>query len=130
MNLEFLWFNLSQNDTTYVLPVLAGLTQFILSLMIAPGGEVRDIVPNKSKNKKVKKANEKEEDKAEMAASMQQQMIFVMPIIMGVIAARFPSGLALYWVVSNAFNIGQQYFVSGWGGLTTYYQRLLIKIGR
>ena len=130
MNLEFLWFNLSQNDTTYVLPVLAGLTQFILSLIIAPGGEVRDIVPNKSKNKKVKKANEKEEDKAEMAASMQQQMIFVMPIIMGVIAARFPSGLALYWVVSNVFNIGQQYFVSGWGGLTTYYQRLLIKIGR
>jgi len=130
MNLNFFWFNLSQADTTYILPVLAGLTQLILSLMIAPGGEVRDIIPNKSKNKKVKQANEKEENTADMAASMQQQMIFIMPIIMGVIATRFPSGLALYWVISNAFNIGQQYFISGWGGLTTYYQRLLLKIGK
>jgi YidC/Oxa1 family membrane protein insertase len=87
-------------------------------------------VPNKSKNKNVKAANEKEENTAEMAAAMQQQMIFVMPIIMVVIAAQFPSGLALYWVVSNIFTIGQQYFVSGWGGLIVYYQRLVNKYGK
>lgn len=130
MNLNFYIWDLTQVDSTYVLPVLAGVTQLILSLMIAPGAEIRDVVPNKSKSKKVKKANEKEEDTAEMAASMQQQMIFIMPVIMGVIAARFPSGLALYWVVSNLFNIGQQYFVSGWGGLTTYYQRLVNKYAK
>lgn len=128
MNINFFWFNLTQPDTSYVLPVLSGLTQLVLSLMIAPGGEIRDIVPNKSKDQKVKKANEKEEDTAEMAAAMQQQMIFVMPIIMGVIAARFASGLALYWVVSNIFAIGQQYFVSGWGGLEVYYHRLVNKL--
>jgi YidC/Oxa1 family membrane protein insertase len=130
MNLNFYLWNLTQVDTTYILPVLSGITQLILSLMIAPGAEIRDVVPNKSKSKKIKKANKKEEDTAEMAASMQQQMIFVMPIIMGVIAARFPSGLALYWVVSNLFNIGQQYFVSGWGGLNIYYQRLIGKYAK
>ncbi|MCC6711173.1 MAG: membrane protein insertase YidC [Candidatus Pacebacteria bacterium] len=130
MNLNFFWFNLTQADKTYVLPILSGLTQLILSLMIAPGGEVRDLVPNKSKNQKVKVANEKEENMAEMAATMQQQMIFVMPVIMVVITAQFPSGLALYWVVSNIFTIGQQYFISGWGGLIVYYQRLVNKYGK
>lgn len=129
-NLEFFWLNLGQPDPTYALPVLAAVTQLILSLMIAPGAEIPDVVPNKSSNKKVKKTNEKEEDMAEMAASMQQQMLFIMPIMTGVIALRFPSGLALYWVVATVFSIAQQYFISGWGGLTTYYQRFVRKYAK
>ncbi len=130
MDLNFLWFNVTQTDSTFILPILAGLTQLVLSLMIAPGAEIRDIVPNKSNSKKVKEANAKEEDTAEMAATMQQQMLFVMPVIMGVVAAQFPAGLALYWVVSNIFTIGQQYFISGWGGLKTYYQRFIGKYAK
>ena len=123
-NLNFLWFNVSQPDKTYILPILSGVTQLILSLMISPGAEVRDIVPNKSKLKKVQEANKKEENTAEMAATMQQQMLFIMPIMMGVIAASFPSGLALYWVISTVTSIIQQYYVSGWGNTN-----LLSKIG-
>ena len=122
---QFFWFNLSQPDSTYILPILAGVTQLILSLMVSPGGEVRDIVPNKSKSKKVQKLNKKEENTADMAATMQQQMIFIMPVMMGVLASRFPSGLALYWVISTVFSIGQQYFVSGLGGLKIYYNRFV-----
>lgn len=124
-DIQFLWFNLSQPDATYILPVLAGVTQLILSLMVSPGGEIRDIVPNKSKSKKVQQANKKEENTADMAATMQQQMIFIMPVMMGVLASRFPSGLALYWVISTVFSIGQQYFVSGLGGLKIYYKRFI-----
>jgi hypothetical protein len=98
--------------------------------MIAPGAEIPDAVPNKSKNPKVKKANEKEENTAEMAATMQQQMLFIMPVMTGILAARFPSGLALYWVATTVFSVGQQYFVSGWGGLTSYYQRLVKKYAK
>lgn len=122
----FLWMNLGETDSTYILPVLAGVSQLVLSLMIAPGGEKPDVVPNQSKSKKIKKDNEKEEDMAEMAASMQKQMIFLMPVMTGYITTRFPSGLALYWVVTNIFSIGQQMVVSGPGGLVIYTQRFII----
>ena len=128
VNTSFLWLNLAEVDSTYVLPVLAAVTQLVLSLMIAPGAEKRDIVPNDSKSKKVQKENEKEEDMADMAQSMQQQMMFIMPLMTGFLALRFPSGLALYWVATTVFSIGQQYYVSGLGGIKTYSQRILAKI--
>lgn len=130
LNETFYWLDLTQPDSTYVLPVLAGLTQLILSLMILPGGETPDIIPNDAKSKKLKEENKKEEDAAEMAAAMQKQMLFIMPIMTGFIALRFPSGLALYWVSSTLFSIGQQYFISGWGGVTLYANRLLNLIKR
>jgi YidC/Oxa1 family membrane protein insertase len=130
INPSFLWLDLTQPDTKFVLPVVAGVTQMVLSLMIAPGGETRDIVPNKSKSKKIQQENKKEENMAGMAASMQQQMLFIMPIMTVFIAARFPSGLAVYWVMTTVFSIGQQYFISGWGGLKTYYLRALAFLNR
>jgi len=125
---HFLWLDLRVADSLFILPVVAGITQLILSLMIAPGGEVVDQVPNKSKSKKVQEKNEKEEDMAEMAASMQQQMIFIMPFMTVFIATQFPSGLALYWVITTIFSIVQQYFISGPGGLVTYYQRAKVVV--
>ncbi len=123
INTNFLWMNLAKTDTLYILPVLAGVTQLILSLMVAPGGEVPDLVPNDSNKKAVIKANEKEEGMADMAATMQKQMIFMMPVMTGFIAIGFPSGLGLYWVATTVFSIVQQYFSTGWGGLPIYWQR-------
>ena len=120
----FLWLDLTQPDTKYILPIIAGVTQFVLSLMISPGGEIRDIVPNKAKSKKVQTENKKEEDTAGMAASMQQQMLYMMPIMTVFIAAKFPSGLAVYWVITTVFSIVQQYLVSGLGGLKSYSLRV------
>jgi len=46
------------------------------------------------------------------AASQQQQaMLKVMPIMFGVFGFFFPAGLVLYWTTSNAWQIGQQYFM-------------------
>jgi YidC/Oxa1 family membrane protein insertase len=123
INPSFLWLDLSKPDQFFVLPVLAGVTQLILSLMILPATEIPDLVPNNSKLKKVKEANEKEEDFAEMAMSMQQQMVFIMPVMIGFLALRYPSGLGLYWTATTVFSIVQQYFLSGPGGLVTYSQR-------
>jgi YidC/Oxa1 family membrane protein insertase len=130
INPSFLWWDLTTPDTKYVLPVIAGVSQFVLSLMISPGGEIRDIVPNKAKSKKVQQENKKEEDMAGMAASMQQQMLFLMPIMTVFIAARFPSGLTVYWVVTTLFSIGQQYVVSGLGGLKSYLLRAQALLNR
>lgn len=128
INTRFFWMDLSLPDPKFILPVLAALTQFVLSLMLAPGAEIPDVVPNDSKLKKVKDANEKEEDTAEMAQTMQRQMMFIMPVMTGFIALKFPSGLALYWVASTVFSVVQQYFVSGPGGLTLYVERFFGKL--
>lgn len=123
INPQFFIFNLALPDSTYILPLIAGVSQLVLSVMIAPGSEKRDIVPNKSKKKAVQKANKKEEDFAEMAASMQQQMLYILPVMTVVLAAQFPSGLALYWTMTTVVSVFQQWQVSGWGGITLYSKR-------
>jgi len=128
VNTIFFWMDLAKPDTSFILPVLAAGTQFILSIMIVPGAEKKDEVPNNSKKKKIQEANKKEEDFADMAASMQQQMIFILPIMTGIFAYQFPAGLAVYWVVTTVFSIGQQYFISGLGGIAIYSQRIKIFI--
>ena len=128
-NLDFFWVNLSQADQFFILPIIAGLTQFLLSLMIAPATQTRDLVANDSKLKSVQQANKKEEDMAEMAATMQQQMIFLMPVMTTVIALKLPSGLALYWIAGTVITMITQYFVSGWGGLATYWNKYVASFG-
>ncbi len=50
-----------------------------------------------------------------MTTDPQQQMIQnvmqFMPIMIVFFAMQFPAGLALYWVVSNIFSVGQQWFI-------------------
>lgn len=125
VNVMLGWIDMRNPDPYYVTAILAGVSQLFFSFMIAPGAEKRDIIPNKSKKKVVVEANKKEEDMAEMAASMQQQMLFIMPVMTGVLATQFPAGLGLYWIVSTVFSIVQQYYVSGWGGLVVYTTRAI-----
>jgi len=117
VNPSFLYLNLNKPDPFYILPILAGVTQFVFSLMMQSGLESHVSSPKKSQDKK------KEEDSLEMAQSMQQQMIFMMPIMSTIISLKFQSGLVLYWVVSTVFSIVQQYYFSGWGGVRPYLVR-------
>ena len=48
---------------------------------------------------------------------MMNQMMFFMPIMFAWITLGLPSGLTLYWTVSNILALVQQYFVTGWGAL-------------
>ena len=128
-NLNFFWVSLGQPDPFYVLPVIAGVTQFLLSLMISPATQTRDVVQNDSKFKPVQEVNKKEEDVAEMAATMQQQMIFLMPVMTTFIALKLPSGLALYWISGTIITMVTQYFVSGWGGLAIYWNKYIASFG-
>lgn len=113
----WLW-DLKVKDTTFVLPVLAGILQLLTSLTILPAVE----------NEPEKRAGTKEqkEDVAEMAQSMQQQMVFMMPVMTVIFALQFPSGLALYWVVTTAFSLVQQLVVSGPGALLLYAKKFNI----
>jgi YidC/Oxa1 family membrane protein insertase len=40
----------------------------------------------------------------------QKFMVWMMPVMMFIFSCSFPSGLVLYWTVSNLFTIGQTYF--------------------
>jgi YidC/Oxa1 family membrane protein insertase len=118
----FIW-DLKSKDTTYILPVLAGILQFVMSLTILPAVENE---PEKRPGTK-----EQKEDVAEMATTMQQQMVFMMPIMTIIFSIQFPSGLALYWVITTAFSLVQQLLVSGPGALLTYaYKFKILKKGK
>jgi len=120
LNLQFLWLNLGKPDPFYILPVLAGLTQLVFSFMMTSGLEGHLKAP------KDKEAKQKEEDNLEMAQSMQQQMLYIMPAMTVLIALKFPSGLALYWVITTLFSLIQQYIISGLGGLKPVLIKLRI----
>jgi YidC/Oxa1 family membrane protein insertase len=50
--------------------------------------------------------------------SQSRMMLVMMPLMFGFLTFLFPSGLALYWAVSNIVGIITQYFVTGgWGYL-------------
>ncbi|OIO92938.1 MAG: hypothetical protein AUK03_09010 [Anaerolineae bacterium CG2_30_64_16] len=55
---------------------------------------------------------------------MMGQMMMFMPIMFGYITLGLPSGLTLYWSISNVLSVVQQYFVTGWGGLTDWLPML------
>lgn len=91
VKMDFLWLNLAKPDPYFLLPILAGVSQLVLALMMNP--------------KKAKKAKKESE---EIALIMQKQMIFVMPLMTVLIAVKLPSGLALYWLATTVFSIFQQ----------------------
>jgi YidC/Oxa1 family membrane protein insertase len=79
-----LWLtDLSKKDPYYVLPVLMGVTQLIQTRMQPAGGD-----------------------------DVQKKMMYIMPFVMVIMFASFPSGLNLYWCVSNVLQIGQQYIIN------------------
>jgi len=79
-----------------VLALLAGATQFIQMQIIMPDA------PEKK---------EKPTIKDDLVRSMHMQMKYVMPIIITITAYIISAAIALYWVTSNIFAIGQELYV-------------------
>jgi YidC/Oxa1 family membrane protein insertase len=127
----FLGFDLVVKDRTFILPLVAGASQFILSLMMSPGAKTPDVIPDQSKDKKIQELNKKEEGQQDMAEAMQKQMLFMAPVMTGIFALNFPSGLSLYWIASTVISIIQQYFITGPGGLVDIAKYIpFIKAGK
>jgi YidC/Oxa1 family membrane protein insertase len=47
-----------------------------------------------------------------------RMMLWLMPLMFGFFALTLPSGLSLYWILTNLISMVIQYRVSGWGGLS------------
>jgi YidC/Oxa1 family membrane protein insertase len=122
VNSMFLFWDLKAKDTTYVLPVLAGILQFIMSLTILPAVE--------NEPEKRPGTIEDKKDVADMATTMQQQMVFMMPIMTVIFSIQFPSGLALYWVITTAFFSPAAHGLRPGALLTYAYKFKLLKKGK
>jgi len=88
---NFLWLNLATGDI--FLALLVGGTMWVQQKMV--------MSPTADPKQK----------------SQSSMMLWMMPIFFAYLTLSFPSGLALFWVTSNIFRIGMQYFIGGWGGL-------------
>jgi len=93
LNSNFLWLDLAIPDKLLILPLLVGGTMWVQQKMVTP-----------------KTADPKQQAQSTM-------MLWLMPLMFAFLTLQFPSGLALYWVVSNIISIVIQYYVTGWGGL-------------
>ncbi len=127
---SFLALDLSKPDHSLVIPILAALTQLVMSIQLLPGAEHHDLVSDKSTKKKVIQANEKETDSQEMAESMQRQMMYMMPIMTGIFAYQFPAGLGIYWITTTLYSIVQQWMISGPGGLVDVARAIRARVQR
>ena len=90
---SFLWLNLARPDTLPVLPIMVGVSMFLMQKMT--------MMPA---------ADDKQ-------ASTNKMMLWMMPLMFGFFSMQFPSGLALYWVISNVVGIVIQGFITGWDPL-------------
>jgi YidC/Oxa1 family membrane protein insertase len=98
---NFLWLDLSVPDRMLLLPILVGGTMWIQQKMVTPPAA----------------------DPRQQAQS--QMMLWMMPLMFAFFTLSFPSGLALYWLVSNVISIVMQYFITGWGGLESTINSLI-----
>jgi YidC/Oxa1 family membrane protein insertase len=91
----FLWLDLALPDSTPVLPVLVGGSMWLMQKMTTmPAADSRQ-------------------------ESTNRMMLWMMPLMFGFFSLQFPSGLALYWVVSNVIGVVIQGFITGWGPIAT-----------
>ena len=100
LNLQFFWVNLAEHDQYFIIPALAGISQYFLSKMMTPA------TPKKPKKPAAEASLE------DSLAAAQGQMVYLFPIITFLINLSFPSGLGLYWTAGNIFSIIQQFYIN------------------
>jgi YidC/Oxa1 family membrane protein insertase len=93
----FLWIpDLSKPDPLHILPILAGLFQFIQTRMTRPAGVRRFEDPQQQ---------------------MMYSMMLFMPLMVVLFGWNFAAGPVLYWVVSAVYSVVQQWLITGWGAM-------------
>jgi YidC/Oxa1 family membrane protein insertase len=115
INTKFLYLDLSKPDNLYIMALLSGALQFLVSKMM---------MPEEKEMKQAKKAAKATEPKMDdMAVMMQKQSMYMMPLMNVFIGITLPSGLMLYIITQTIFTIVLNYFTIGWGGLAPWLRK-------
>ena len=86
-------------EKSAVLAFLAGVSQYFFGMLSIPKSSlVEGEDPNSFKNS--------------FARSMNIQFRYILPVVIIFIAYTLPSALALYWITSNIFSIGQYWYAN------------------
>jgi YidC/Oxa1 family membrane protein insertase len=123
LNTSFLYLDISKPDVFHISGVpfaLPGL--FLVLATIAQFLSVKITAPYLSAEEKIAKKTKSGTD--DMQVAMQQSMTYTLPLMTLFFGLKFPSGLALYWLVFSVINVWQQVGISGWGSLTPFINRL------
>jgi YidC/Oxa1 family membrane protein insertase len=100
-DLNFMWLDsLDDSDPYKILPILAGVFQFVQSRMMRPANQGKITDPQQ--------------------AIMNQMMNF-MPLMVVFFGWQFASGPVIYWVTQSAYSVIQQWFITGWGSLKDWF---------
>lgn len=86
---KFMWFNLSQPDPIFILPLVVFVSMFIQQKLLTPP-------PPKGQTKQ-----------DNPAAGMSQSMMYTMPLMFGFFSLQFPAGLSIYFILANVIGIVQ-----------------------
>lgn len=96
----FLWVSdLAQPDPLFILPVLAGVFQFIQARMMRPA------------HQKVTDPQQK----------MMNTMMNFMPFTVIIFGANFAAGAVLYWAAQAVYSVVQQWLITGWGAFAEWF---------
>lgn len=99
---------------------LAAAVQFLSAKIMAPAASAQQRVAEKTP-----------EAADDIQVAIQKSMVFTFPLLTLFIGLRFPSGLAIYWLLFSLWQAIQQYGTYGWGGLAPWLEKAgLIKSSR
>ena len=90
---KFLWLDLAIPDPTPCMAVLVGASMWAMQKMsVMPTADPRQ-------------------------QSTNRMMLWMMPFMFAFFTLQLPSGLPIYWFISNLIGMAIQYRITGWGGL-------------
>lgn len=131
INTTFLFWDLRLADTlekTFDVKGLAGQLPGILVIITAVITLIQSKMilpePVPAEKNDSKKELEKKEDLSTALAASQGQFVYLFPLMILFTGRLFPSGLALFWLVSTFVGVVQQYYITGWGGLKPWVKIL------
>ena len=86
---SFLWLKLGEVDNTFILPLMVGVSTYVQTKL----AQTPSSTPQQQQQ--------------------QQMMTWMMPLVMVWITLSLPSGVGVYWVISNIFSVFASYIVYG-----------------
>jgi YidC/Oxa1 family membrane protein insertase len=98
---SFLWLDsLNEPDPYKILPIMAGIFQFVQTKMMRPANAPKVTDPQQA---------------------MMNTMMNFMPIMVVFFGWTFASGAVLYWATQSVYSVVQQWFITGWGSLKNWF---------
>jgi YidC/Oxa1 family membrane protein insertase len=92
---RFLWLpSLDVPDPLKILPIAAGLFQFVQTQMMRPKDQPKSSDPQQA---------------------MMNSVMNIMPLTVVVFGWGFAAGPVLYWATQSVYSVIQQWFITGWG---------------